>query len=505
MHIQSLVSPLLNLGRDVNRLVNDDNIVLQLSYTIARLEAELADSEVAGMALANTNEILGAGLYKLAGTLQDKTAEATQLRAFAEEHQSILEFGLDAAQQFIEEGCRADVQTRQAQRDMMEDVERKDRLLNKQAAQIKLLLQADFNAQLNIAGLQSRLVNESNTRAAHFSSVDNAANLKVAELEAQLVQVAAVHEEALKDVQHVQFDRDLAHSKTIAKQAAEITVLESKIEALKAGVLFQYQEVSDAHAKRERAAGETIASQATTIQNLHVTVHSLQAAALASKVADAAAINALSTVVEELKAKELSAYAARDVRAADDAKIIYKAKIKLKELKAVMEKSAAEAGLKDATVTQLEARVHKLSSDALDAATRTVANQLQATERLQAFEQRAVDAEEKAEQVLRKSTATVKTLAALHAKELAAARTRPATVTVDATMVDLLQTSADTDVDVVAQSPPAVAADVLATIPAPHSTVDFSLDCAFHFSTRFVVRAESAFAQASIAAPARFL
>ncbi|KAJ7698888.1 hypothetical protein B0H17DRAFT_1196476 [Mycena rosella] len=493
MHLQSIVSPLLKVSRGLQNLVGDGSTIAQLAYTIARLEAQLAESEAARMALANSNEGLSANAYYLGGELQQALAEAAQLRALAEYQQSLIQFGLDAVQHMMEEGCRADVQARQTQMVLIEEIAKQEGIIKVQDANIQVLLEADADAQVTVAHLHARLADN--------AAVEESAKLKIAALESKLEQIAAT---TLKDVQHAQLDRDLVHSKTVAKQAAEIAALESKIEDLKAGVLLRYQEVRDAHANRERAAVDTIASQAKTIENLHATVHDLQATALASKAAGAATIKALSTMVEELKAKELAANAARDARAATDGAIIYKLKTKTNQLKAKAKKTAAEVLLKDQTIAQLGARIQQLGAEALDAATKAVANQLQVTEHLQALELRAVDAEEKAEKLRRDSKTTVKTLAALHAKELAAACVRPATVAdVDATMVDAPKTSADTDMDVVAQSPPAVAADVSATIPAPQSA-DFSFDCPFYFSTRFVVRADSSFAQASIAAPAHF-
>ncbi|KAJ7661803.1 hypothetical protein B0H17DRAFT_1212126 [Mycena rosella] len=501
MHLQSIVSPLLKVSRGLQNLVGDGSTIAQLAYTIARLEAQLAESEATRMALLNSNEGLSANAYYFGGELQQASAETAQLRALAEDQQSLMQFGLDAVQHMMEEGCRADVQARQMQLMLIEEVAKQEGIVKVQEVKIQVLLEADADAQVTVAHLHARLADNAAAHSLHLAAVEESAKLKIAVLESKLEQVAAT---TLKDVQHAQLNRDLAHSKTVAKQAAEIAALESKIEDLKAGVLLRYQEVRDAHANRERAAVDTIASQAKMIENLHATVHDLQAAALASKVAHTATTKALSIVIEELKAKELAANAARDARAATDGAIIHKLKNKTNQLKAKSKKTAAEALLKDQTIAQLEARIQQLGAEALDAATKAVANQLQVTERLQALELHAVDAEEKAEKLMCDSKTTVKTLAALHAKKLATARARPATVAdVDATMVDAPQTSADIDMDVVAQSPPAVAAAVSAIIAAPQSA-DFSLDCPFYFSTRFVVRADSSFAQASIAAPAHF-
>ncbi|KAJ7696436.1 hypothetical protein B0H17DRAFT_1197952 [Mycena rosella] len=385
-----VVSPLIHLGREIKNLILGNSIVLSLSLTIARLEAEVAE-------LKHT--------------------------------------------------------------------------VKTQSTQIESLLKVDAAAQTKIAVLKAKLVTAATAPSLHLAAVDDGASLEIAALE-------AAHKAQRQALQHAAAARDLAHTHTVDSHAAEITALTSQVDNPKAGVLLRYQEVKDAHAARDRGTAGTLASQAALLAGLR-------------------------SAVGDLKAPALAATAASDA----DAKRVRRAKRGAIKRRATVEKTAAEARGKGARSGELEARVEQLGSEALDVAAKTIVNGLRVTERLQGLEERAIDVEGRAENILRDSKASVKALAIHHAKDLAAAHDRPAPpADIDAAMADAPEVVNATNPDVPLYTyPPIAAAHVPPAIAAPKSTADFSFGCEYYFSTRFAVRADSSLAQASIAAPARFV
>ncbi|KAJ7491884.1 hypothetical protein FB451DRAFT_1388337 [Mycena latifolia] len=463
MRISNLAAPLGKIVDGIKRSF-DNKDVLELSYTIALLKAENAELKTAALELWQVNELLEADIVQLAKEADEKAAEAAYYSALSVDQQTLIEFGVKCVEEQLEDVHRSDAQTRDTQLQFMEELKAKDNVIGLQAAQLKAFLEADAAAKIKIAELEAKVIKEAGAHRAHLSSIDDAAQLKISALEARLLQDTVEHAAKLKNLEHTQAARDSSSALIIANQASKIAALNSTINKLEAGA----------------------------------------AAALLAEASQADAIKGLEAVIQKLRATGVATRIAEDARAAADAKSIRKRNGKI----AKMEKSATEMRGKDAVqaakIDELEARVKRLQADAVEVAHKAVVNQLCVTELVQGLEQRVVAAEERAKKTQEEGKATIAHLAVRHAKELAASRVRLVADT-DVIMAHKANTplvntqcqpTDDSDASIVILKP---------ITPVPPSTVDFSLDCEYHFSTRFVVRADSAIAQASIAAPAPFI
>ncbi|KAJ7781876.1 hypothetical protein DFH07DRAFT_1017665 [Mycena maculata] len=283
-----------------------------------------------------------------------------------------------------------------------------------------------------------------------------AAQAQIATLEAVLRKSDLAHQVELSKVIRDNTARQLARAQDNEVQASKIEELSSTIDILKAGAAAALIEKAHQDARAATDAKE-IRRKARKIKVLEAKIISME------KGAEEALVR------EGEQTKQLEEQATQ-IRALQD---------EVKQAKVVMKKGAAQALVKETKDTRqldeqasyirgLQAEVKQARADAMDRATTAIDEGLGLAEHIREVEIRALKAEERVaslqkEQVMatEKAERTIAELAARHAREVAST-----------------------------QVPPTI----------PHSTGG----CAHPFTPAFVVRAQSAFAQASIAAPGNF-
>ncbi|KAJ7017711.1 hypothetical protein C8F04DRAFT_1332411 [Mycena alexandri] len=285
---------------------------------------------------------------------------------------------------------------------------------------------------------------------------------------------------------------EIATLRAISKdEQTQIAKLEEKI-VKAAGDEMRLLETSKAHAARERAHKQTTEIQADKIHTLSTTIMALEAGAAASlvdqTVKDATTIASTKTLRKKIRTLEanVSVYQTRDARAAAQ----------------LVEDTKTIANQRD-EISRLTADVKRLENCAVESAAKAVVKQLQVTEQVKTLEERAAEAEKELERTRRAAKNTVKHLADRHVKEFANARVGYIRIgELDTNKSDISSTPTNvSDSSGYIEESPSHSSDNMRQSPDE----SFSMNCSYHFSTRFIVSANSPLAQASIAAPARFV
>ncbi|KAJ7117717.1 hypothetical protein C8R44DRAFT_983177 [Mycena epipterygia] len=441
----SAVATLATMGHHVNDLLKARTNLVDLSYIISHLEGKIAELETAGANLLLKNNILQDHLAEMQEVgfelLQEKQGEIEELQAVGAD---LLEE--NDKLEVLTEHLALELDLQQATADQFEEL----------ASHEQVIIEAGI---LYVERLSEELYRtEARARDTHFLLMDDPDRKKDV-IETQEEQIAKLHKKS-----------DAAN--------AHIATLEAKIVA------------DGAKYRALLAHSQMIHIQTEQIASLTSTIHTL----------------------EHHAAVALAAHTANVARAKTDAKTIRKKARRIAEVEAnivrleAREAQAEAKNVKDseivaeqaADIVDLKDRIKELEVEAVVVWAGERAEQKRLEERAHLAEQRVVFLEDEKISTADKTKATITKLAVLHAKELVAARTRNA-ADVDDNSIDFPATPAT-------MIPETESTTTAPTTPiASSSSQDFSLNCQHHFSTRFVVRSDSAFAQASIAEPGHFV
>ncbi|KAJ7116079.1 hypothetical protein C8R44DRAFT_739742 [Mycena epipterygia] len=445
------VTALTNLGYDV---VNSRKDVVDLSYRIATLKADYAEQQEVSLELLEEKNSEIDDLSSRIATLEDEFSEQQELNL------ELLE-------------------------------EKNDEIHDLKVGGVELL---EENDRLEL--VVEHLTQDLDLQQATADQFGQLANDQQVIVEAGIFYVERLSEELYRteararDTQLLLMD-DLDRKKdTIEAQEEELAKLHKKNDAANAHVATLEAKIVADGAKYRALCSNGLAN-AQKVNNQ------------ADKIA---AFSATIRALEDRAAATLASKAAAVDRANADAMTITRQDEKIKQLEARilgLEENAAQALAKDIEdgkrlakrarrILRFEAKVKKLEVEAAEVAARALVEQLRASEHVEALGKRALEAKEQIATLQRekvetanRTNATIAELAVLHAKKPAAARTR----TIDANLVDVSGTAATT----VPQPEIITSAIVKSSCQAA-----FTLHCSDHFSTTFVVRADSAFTHASV-------
>ncbi|KAJ7504189.1 hypothetical protein B0H11DRAFT_2221635 [Mycena galericulata] len=529
--------PLVKVWNAIRQCITSGHQILHLSYTVATLEASLAHLRSATRELSLQNAHLAQDLVSLTDEAHKQNALAIHYRTLADEYAELIDMGALWIVGALEKIAVVEHAAREMQVELVEEIALRDRRINSQEGKIQAFRTAASELARQNANLKQELACVTEEMLEQQAAADNYSALagdyaetidvgvlwilgaleKIAVVEhgAREAQVELMEEIALKDqLIGEQDDEAQALHESHAAALARIAVLEAEL--IKKS-LDQKQHLAKT---RHRQAARELAS-AKVIYAKEVEIRQISKAFDAHK-ADAAAA--------------LAQHAEEAVQAAANAKK-YAKKVKvLKTQVAGLEATSKRARIKQeeqaGEIAVLKVELESARADARERAAKAVVEQLRVAALVQGAETRAREAEERAKAAERekaivreRAEVTVALLARRHAEELVA--------------YTKLSTACDVDMDGIAATAETAAAFVsaitAAEIPAPTATAadadmvetvtetptkevparvgftpsitstDFSLNCSVHFATRFVVRADSPFAQASVAEPSRFV
>ncbi|KAJ7931690.1 hypothetical protein B0H13DRAFT_2308400 [Mycena leptocephala] len=295
----STFSTLAKLGSGIQRIVNAQRDLADVSYLHFIAQSQLA-------------------------TLRDEAQELVEINALLVAHkQSLIDLGVVYIQDVLEEHYRSEARAQDTQPQLMDEVARKEEVIRLQAAQIRALLAADDDSQAHIASLEATLLKNADAHAARALAddlkisgqakeiaalsgkvktlrADAAAALvsKVA-LEAQVatdaeklrrrnVKIAdlAVQISTHKQIQARVSAKIAEDSTTIAQQSAQISQLQAQVTKLKtkniedtSTLAMQTAEISELQAKVKKLKAKATATESTVVKQLRVVerVHSPRA------------------------------------------------------------------------------------------------------------------------------------------------------------------------------------------------------------------------------------
>ncbi|KAJ7117709.1 hypothetical protein C8R44DRAFT_879260 [Mycena epipterygia] len=484
--VSSAGATLLKFGNDVRDILNAKADFKHLSYTISLLEGELATLRTAAVGVLHRNHDLEGTVHHLTEQADQANSAAAYYSGMATDQQAVIDFGVSQAQLLLEDTYRSEARARDVQGQLLEDSEQKDELLRRKTAQIESLLQSLNAAHVHIAALESKVADDTrqyNADLLKSNFVQAARDISSAHAIDQARETAALKDELLRE-QAAQI-----HSLLQSANAAQdrIASLESKVvdDAHKHRV--DLLESGRVQAARDLAHTQSIDAQSAKTSALEILVRDLKTAAIASQTAEVARAKTDAKTIRK-KSRRIAEVEANVVRL--EARATQAEAKNIKNSKTVAEQAA--------DIADLKARVKELEVEAVVVWAGERAEQKRLEQRALLAEQRVVFLEDEKISTADKTKATITRLAVLHAKELVAARTRNA-ADVDDNSIDVPATPAT-------MIPEAESTTTAPTVSiASSSSQDFSLDCRYHFSTRFVVRSDSAFAQASIAEPGHFV
>ncbi|KAJ7509912.1 hypothetical protein B0H11DRAFT_2270243 [Mycena galericulata] len=537
--------PLVKLWNAIRQCITSGHQVLHLSYTLATVQAELARLKTAASDLSLQNAHLAQDLVSLTDEAHKQNALAIHYRTLADEYAELINMGVLWFVGALEKIAVVEHAAREAQVELVEEIALRDRLIEDQEDEAQALKTAaselarqNANLKQDLACVTEEMLQQE-AAAGHYSALagDYAETIdvgvlwilgaleKIAVVEhgAREAQVELMEEIALKD-QLIGEQDDEAQALHEAHDAAlaRIAALEAALDKKSRDQQEQLSKTRHRQAARELASAKVIHAKEVEIRQISKAFDALKAdtaAALARQVEkDAEAAANAKKYGKKVRALKL--------QVAGLAATSKRALIKQAEQAREMEAQAGE-------IAVLNAELESARADARERAAKAVVEQLRVAGLVQVAETRAREAEERAKDAEREKAATresakitVALLARRHAEELALVNNKLGTAG-DVDMVGTVAT-AETSAAVVsgttaAETPAPTAtevdADMVDTVTetptkeaptrvgfAPSITdTAFSLTCSVHFAPQFVVRADSPFAQASVAEPSRFV
>ncbi|KAJ7504201.1 hypothetical protein B0H11DRAFT_507455 [Mycena galericulata] len=537
--------PLVKVWNAIRQCITSAHETLHLSYTIATLQAELARLKTAASDLSLQNATLAHDLVSLTDKAHTQNALAIHYRTLADEYAELIDLGVLWVVGALEKIAVVEHAAREMQVELVEEIALRDRRIAEQDEEAQVLKIAASELARQNAVLKQELacvtdeMLQQQAAADHYSELasDYAETIdvgvlcilgaleKIAVVEhgAREAQVELMEEIALKD-QLIGEQDDEAQALREAHDAAlaRIAVLEAELDKKSRDQQEQLSKTRHRQAARELASAKIIHSKEVEIRQISKAFDALKAdtaAALARQVEkDAEAAANAKKYGKKIKALKLQVAGLEATSK--------RALIKQAEQAREMEAQAGE-------IAVLKAELESARVDARERAAKAVVEQLRVAGVVQGAETRAREAEERAKDAEREKASaresakiTVALLARRHAEELALVNNKLGTAG-DVDMVGTIATaetsaaivSGTTAVETPAPTATAADADMVDTVtetptnevparvgftPSITST-DFSLDCQVHFATQFIVRADSQFAQASVAEPSRFV